>query len=61
MQTQQTLMKTIKKNQQEIKKLAKILAEFKPTIIVIEDLPKNDSIRQISYLEYLKIIQRKNL
>ena len=43
-----------KKNQQEIKKLAKLLAEFKPTIIVIEDLPKNDSIRQISYSDYLK-------
>lgn len=43
-----------KKNQKEVKKLAKLLAEFKPTIIVIENVPKNDSLRQISYFEYLK-------
>lgn len=43
-----------KKNQKEVKQLAKLLAEFKPTIIVIENLPKNDSLRQISYFEYLK-------
>jgi len=47
------------KNQQEIKKLAKLLAEFKPTIIVIEDLPKNDSLRQISYSVYLKNPKKK--
>lgn len=50
-----------KKNQLEIKKLAKILAEFKPTIIVIEDLPKNDSLRQISYLDYIKNPNKKFL
>lgn len=43
-----------KSNQKEVKKLAKLLAEFRPTIIVIENSPKNDSLRQISYFEYLK-------
>ncbi|MFD2907641.1 DUF5694 domain-containing protein [Flavobacterium ardleyense] len=43
-----------KKNQAEVKKVAKLLAEFKPTIIIIEGLPKNDSIRQADYLAYLK-------
>lgn len=47
------------KNQQEIKKLAKLLAAFKPTIIVIEDLPKNDSLRQISYSDYQKNPKKK--
>ena len=42
------------KNQKEVKKLAKLLAEFKPTIIVVEDLPKNDSLRKIAYQNYLK-------
>lgn len=42
------------KNQLEIKKVAKLLAEFKPTIIIIEDLPKNDSIRNLDYQQYLK-------
>ncbi|KIC62376.1 DUF5694 domain-containing protein [Chryseobacterium taiwanense] len=41
-------------NQNEVKKLAKKLAKFKPTIIIIEDLPKNDSIRNIDYLNYIK-------
>lgn len=45
--------KNDKKNLHEIKQLAKLLAEFKPTIIVIEDLPTNDSLRQISYLDYI--------
>ena len=48
-----------KKNQIEIKKLAKLLAEFKPTIIVIESLPKYDSIRQSSYLDYLQNPNKK--
>ncbi|QCX54510.1 hypothetical protein FGE20_11045 [Elizabethkingia sp. JS20170427COW] len=48
-----------RKNQQEVKNLAKLLAEFKPTIIVIEDLPKNDSLRQISYSDYLKNPKKK--
>ena len=48
-----------KKNQLEIKKLAKLLAEFKPTIIVIEDVPKNDSLRQFSYSEYIKNPKKK--
>lgn len=48
-----------KKNQQEIKKLAKLLAEFKPTIIVIEALPEKDSIRQADYLDYLKNPNKK--
>ena len=48
-----------KKNQLEIKRLAKLLSEFKPTIIVIEDLPKNDSLRKISYSDYLKNPKKK--
>lgn len=48
-----------KKNKQEVKKLAKLLAEFKPTIIVIEDRPKNDSVRQAAYLDYLKNPNKK--
>lgn len=43
-----------KKNQIEVKKVAQLLAQFKPTIIIIEDLPKNDSIRQVEYLNYIK-------
>jgi hypothetical protein len=42
------------KNQNEVKKVAQMLAKFKPTIIIIEDLPKNDSIRNLDYLNYLK-------
>lgn len=42
------------KNQAEVKKIAKLLAEFKPTIIVIEDLPENDSLRNIYYTQYLQ-------
>lgn len=42
------------KNQFEVKKIAKLLAEFKPTIIVIEDLPQNDSLRNIHYQQYVK-------
>jgi hypothetical protein len=51
--------KNDKKNQLEIKKLAQLLAEFKPTIIVIEDLPKNDSLRQNSYLDYVQNPNKK--
>ncbi|WEK68586.1 MAG: DUF5694 domain-containing protein [Candidatus Chryseobacterium colombiense] len=42
------------KNQNEVRKIAQMLAKFKPTIIIIEDLPKNDSIRNIDYLNYIK-------
>lgn len=42
------------KNQLEVKKIAKLLAEFKPTIIVIEDLPQNDSLRNLYYQQYVK-------
>jgi len=41
-----------RKNQEEIKKVAKLLAAFKPTIIVIEDLPANDSARLADFLDY---------
>lgn len=47
------------KNQLEVKKIAKLLAEFKPTIIVIEDLPKNDSLRNLYYQQYVKNPQLK--
>jgi len=42
------------KSQSEVKKVAQMLAKFKPTIIIIEDLPKNDSIRNLDYLNYIK-------
>ncbi|NQD69831.1 hypothetical protein HP439_03725 [Sphingobacterium shayense] len=48
-----------KKNQIEVKKVAKLLAEFKPTIILIEALPKNDSIRQADYLDYINNPHKK--
>ncbi len=48
-----------KKNQLEVKRIAKLLAKFKPTIIVIEDLPKNDSIRNIDYLNYIETPTKK--
>ncbi|WP_144281447.1 DUF5694 domain-containing protein [Chryseobacterium echinoideorum] len=41
-------------NQNEVKKVARLLAEFKPTIIIIENLPKNDSIRNINYQQYVQ-------
>lgn len=47
------------KNQLEVKKVAKLLAEFKPTIIVIEDLPQNDSLRNLYYQQYVKNPQLK--
>jgi len=37
------------------------LAEFKPTIIVIEDLPENDSVRQSSYADYIKNLKKRFL
>ena len=48
-----------KKNQTEVKKVAKFLAKFKPTIIVIEALPEKDSIRQAEYLDYLNNPNKK--
>lgn len=47
------------KNQLAVKKVAKLLAEFKPTIIVIEDLPQNDSLRNLNYQKYIKNPQFK--
>lgn len=47
------------KNQLEVKKVAKLLAEFKPTIIVIEDLPQTDSLRNLYYQQYIKNPQLK--
>ena len=46
-------------NQKEIQRVAKLLAEFKPTIIIIEALPKNDSLRQAEYFEYVKNPNKK--
>jgi hypothetical protein len=42
------------KNQKDIRELAKKLAAFRPTIIIIEDLPKNDSSRKADYLDYIQ-------
>ena len=47
------------KNQQDIRDLAKRLATFKPTILVIEDRPKNDSTRRADYLDYLQNPKKK--
>ncbi len=41
-----------RKNQEEIKRVAQLLAAFKPTVIVIEDLPANDSARLADFLDY---------
>lgn len=48
-----------KANQKEVKKVAKLLAEFKPTIIVIEALPEKDTFRQADYVDYLKNPNKK--
>ncbi|MCX3267452.1 DUF5694 domain-containing protein [Pedobacter agri] len=42
------------KNQKDIRDLARKLAAFSPTIIIIEDRPKNDSTRKADYMNYLK-------
>lgn len=43
-----------KENKKEIHKVAAMLAAFKPTIIIIEDLPINDAKILANYLEYCK-------
>lgn len=42
------------KNQKDIRDLAKKLAAFRPTIIIIEDRPKNDPVRKADYFDYLQ-------
>src|SRR5690606_37683862 len=42
-----------KKNQEDVHKLAKMLAEFKPTVIIVEDLPENNHLVQKAYQDYL--------
>ena len=41
-------------NKKQIHKVARLLADFKPTIIVIEDLPINNKQRLADYLDYCK-------
>jgi len=41
-------------NLQAVKYLAQLLSAFQTTVIVIEDLPSNDSLRNIAYRNYLK-------
>lgn len=43
-----------KKNQMEVHKVAKMLAAFKPTVIVIETPPEYDTDMQNEYLAYVK-------
>ncbi|WP_105003075.1 DUF5694 domain-containing protein [Tenacibaculum sp. SG-28] len=43
-----------KKNQKEAQEIAKLLAAFKPTVILIEDIPENNEFRQKELQEYLK-------
>ena len=47
------------KNQREIKDLAKRLAAFRPTVLIIEDRPKNDSSRREDYLSYVQDPNKK--
>lgn len=42
-----------KKNQQDVHKVAKMLAEFKPTVIIVEDTPENNQLIQKAYQDYL--------
>lgn len=42
------------KNQIEVKSVAKMLADFKPTIIIVEALPGNDNILHADYCDYVK-------
>lgn len=42
------------KNKAEVHKIAKLLAEFKPTVIIVETMPSYNSTLQKAYEEYLK-------
>ncbi|MFY0481314.1 DUF5694 domain-containing protein [Flavobacterium sp. PLA-1-15] len=42
-----------KKNQEDVHKVAKMLAEFKPTVIIVEDIPENNHLIQKAYQDYL--------
>lgn len=44
---------TNKKNREEVWKVARMLAEFKPTVIIVETLPENDAQLQESYRAYV--------
>lgn len=48
-----------KKNQSQVKEVARLLAEFKPTIIVIESLPEKNAIRIADYLDYVQHPDKK--
>lgn len=48
-----------KKNQSQVKEVARLLAEFKPTIIVIESLPEKNAIRTADYLDYVQHPDKK--
>lgn len=43
-----------RKNQEDVKKVAKMLAEFKPTVIIVETPPSFNETLQKEYAEYLK-------
>lgn len=43
-----------RKNQEDVKKVAKMLAEFKPTVIIVEMPPSFNEALQKEYSEYLK-------
>jgi hypothetical protein len=43
-----------RKNQEDVKKVAKMLAEFKPTVIIVETPPSFNEALQKEYSEYLK-------
>lgn len=42
-----------KKNQEDVRKIAKMLSEFKPTVIIVETSPEYNEKLQKEYLEYL--------
>ncbi|MBO9591314.1 MAG: hypothetical protein J7599_00310 [Niabella sp.] len=55
--------KTDKKNQQEVHAIAKLLAAFKPTVIVVERVPERNEALLAEYQSYLKTpgMEFKNL
>lgn len=43
-----------RKNQEDVRKVAQMIAEFKPTVIIVESMPKNNEALQKDYSEYVK-------
>lgn len=41
-------------NIKQVHKIARIIADFKPTVIIVENVPENNSVLDSAYKEYLK-------